>query len=386
MGWIINLPCQYVPMAKIGFLLNPIAGMGGSVGLKGTDGMVGEALRRGARPQAQVRAREFLSALASFDAPGLEWMTCGDPMGFSVVAPFFDTVLRVYDPPSQTSRDDTIAAARAMIENGCELIVFCGGDGTARDIYGAIGGTVPVLGIPGGVKMYSGVFAITPAAGATLLGAYLRGEAQIGEAEIVDINEDAYRRDRISTSLYGIAKTLYEPVLVPSSKEAVVGPDEDVCKEDIARTVVEMMDDKTCYIIGAGSTAAHIESSVGLDPTLLGIDVVRGGKLVVRDADESALHAILDDCASAKLILSPLGAKGVLIGRGTGPITPSVLGRIGIDNIVAVATPLKLAALPQLLVDTGNKEFDALISKKGYLSVINGYRTSTMKKIGLQNV
>ena len=373
-------------MAKIGFLVNPIAGMGGSVGLKGTDGMADEAKRRGARPHAQVRAQEFLSTLASIDTPGLEWVTCGDPMGFSVLTPFFGVVLRAYDPPPATTRDDTIAAARAMRENGCELIVFCGGDGTARDIYEAIGATVPVLGIPGGVKMYSGVFAITPAAGAALLGAYLRGESQIGEAEITDIDEDAYRRDSVSTSLYGIAKTIYEPVLVPSSKESVVGPEEDIYKEDIARTVMEMMDEETCYILGAGSTTARIETSLGLEPTLLGIDVVRGGKLVVRDADEAALHAIIDDCGGTKLILSPLGAKGVIIGRGTGPITPSVLGRIGIANIIAVATPLKLAALPQLLVDTGNKELDALFSKKGYLSVINGYRTSTIKKIGLQNV
>jgi predicted polyphosphate/ATP-dependent NAD kinase len=267
-----------------------------------------------------------------------------------------------------------------MKGSGCEMIVFCGGDGTARDVFEAVGSTVPILGIPAGVKMYSGVFAITPRAGAQLLAAYARGEASLGEAEITDIDEGAYRKDIVSTSLYGIAKTIYEPLLVPASKEAVVGPEEDAYKEDIARTVIESMEDDTLYIFGAGSTTARIMESMGLEHTLLGIDGAMNGKLVTKDADEATLLRLLESPVQVRLILSPLGAKGVLIGRGTGPLTPAVMKRIGIDNVVAVATPLKLSRLKQLLVDTGNKELDERFSKKGYLSVINGYRTSTIKK------
>jgi predicted polyphosphate/ATP-dependent NAD kinase len=195
-----------------------------------------------------------------------------------------------------------------------------------------------------------------------------------------------YRNDTFSVRLHGIATTLREPALVQSAKEVVTGPGEDAAKDDIARTVIEDMAPGTLYLLGAGSTTTRIAERLGFTPTLLGIDAVRDGTLVARDLDEHGLLALLTSAARTVLVLSPLGAQGFVIGRGTGPLTPPVLERIGVENIVVVATPGKLNHIAQLLVDTGKKELDVQLSQKGYLSVIIGYRISTVKKIGMQNV
>ena len=50
---------------KLGLIINPVAGLGGSVGLKGSDGMVEEALARGAVPQSERRAQVALQELVS---------------------------------------------------------------------------------------------------------------------------------------------------------------------------------------------------------------------------------------------------------------------------------------------------------------------------------
>jgi len=291
-----------------------------------------------------------------------------------------------YVPGITTSADDTAAAVRAFRETGASLVVFCGGDGTARDVSLAAEGAIPILGIPGGVKMYSGVFAVSPEAAAELVALFSAGKTQEGDAEITDLDEEAYRNDTFSVRLHGIATTLREPALVQSAKEVVTGPGEDAAKDDIARTVIEDMAPGTLYLLGAGSTTARIAERLGFTPTLLGIDAVRDGTLVARDLDERGLLTLLASAARAVLVLSPLGAQGFVIGRGTGPLTPPALERIGVENIVVVATPGKLNHIAQLLVDTGKKELDVQLSQKRYLSVIIGYRLSTVKKIGMQNV
>ena len=226
-------------MARIGFLVNPIAGMGGRVGLKGTDGVVAEAARLGAEPVANVRAlaalRHFAELLkaaqAARDPPAIRWLTASGAMGGDALAAAgFTEIDIVHDAPANPSAQDTIAAVGKFLAAGIDLVLFCGGDGTARDICGVTGDATPVLGIPAGVKMYSGVFALTPAHAAEVLMRHLRHEIGLAEVEILDLDEEKYRRNEWAVRLYMAARTPFEPAYVQAAKVLVSGPDEDAAK------------------------------------------------------------------------------------------------------------------------------------------------------------
>ncbi|RZN45191.1 ATP-NAD kinase [archaeon] len=373
-------------MKTVGFLINPIAGMGGRVGLKGTDGMLEEARRRGAAPVTPQRAARFFDSLDRDVAAQARWLTCAGLMGADTMK---DTGLEydtVYTPKGGSSGADTRRACELFLERGCDLIVFCGGDGTARDVNAAVGRSVPVLGIPSGVKMLSGVFAINPSAGAELLELYLAGSAETQEAEVVDLDEEEYRHDRFSFKVFGTALTLFEGNYTQSSKMLIRGAREDDIKDDIARTVIEDMDDGTLYLLGPGSTVRSIAERLGIDNTLLGIDAVKGKELVGRDLNEERILGLIEGEQNVMLILSPIGAQGFVIGRGNLQISPAVLERISIENILIVSTPAKLKTIRHLLVDTGDANLDKKFMEKQYLPVIIGYRTSTLKNIGIQNL
>ncbi|HHN81470.1 MAG TPA: ATP-NAD kinase [Methanomicrobia archaeon] len=373
-------------MKTVGFLVNPIAGMGGRVGLKGTDGMLEEARRRGATPVTPQRAARFFDSLDRDVAAQARWLTCGGLMGADIMkdAGFeYDTV---YAPKGGSSGADTRHACELFLERGCDLIVFCGGDGTARDVNAVVGRSVPILGIPSGVKMLSGVFAINPSAGAELLELCIAGSAETQEAEVVDLDEEEYRHDRFSFKVFGTALTLFEGNYVQSSKMLIRGAHEDDIKDDIARTVIEDMDDGTLYLLGPGSTVRSIAERLGIDNTLLGIDAVKGKELVGRDLNEERILELIEGEQTVMLILSPIGAQGFVIGRGNLQISPAVLERIGIGNILIVSTPAKLKTIRHLLVDTGDANLDKKFMEKRYLPVIIGYRTSTLKNIGIQNL
>jgi predicted polyphosphate/ATP-dependent NAD kinase len=371
----------------IGFLVNPIAGMGGRVGLKGTDGVVEEAIARGARPVSPGRAVEALAALRrEGDAAGaITWFTCSGVMGADELgeAGFHDEVRVVYtcgDPPSA---EDTRAACRAMVEEGVDLILFCGGDGTARDIYDVIGGKVTLLGIPAGVKMHSGVFGIHPRSVAAILADFVRGRIDVTDADILDLDEERYRRGEWSLRLYGAARTLNEPSLIQTGKLMVLETTENAVKDEIGDYVQELMEEEgdTLFVLGPGSTVDHIARRLGLETTLLGVDAVRNGEVVGRDLDEAGLLKRLDDASSAKLLVSPIGAQGFVLGRGNLQLSPAVVRRIGVANLFVVATPLKLSRTPVLRVDTGDPALDREIGRKGYLFVVIGYRTRKLHPI-----
>ncbi|MHC1626126.1 MAG: ATP-NAD kinase family protein, partial [Methanoculleaceae archaeon] len=221
----------------IGFVINPIAGMGGTVGLKGTDGLMDEALRRGAVPRAGIRAREMLTLLPGH---GLRILTCGGEMGESVLREAGIRDYRiVHEPADPSTAADTRAACRAFGEEGVDLILFCGGDGTARDVLDAVGRRVPVLGVPAGVKMYSGVFATRPATAAEIISHI--ADLPLREAEVMDVDEDAYREGRLSTRLYGYATVPYLPGRVQGGKCVFESRDEDRAREEIARFIAEIM-------------------------------------------------------------------------------------------------------------------------------------------------
>lgn len=361
---------------KIGFVINPIAGMGGAVGLKGTDGLADDAAARGAKPLAASRAR-FCLQLISAEANGLLFYTASGNMGESELVQSGLSFEIVHKARERSSSKDTKQACRQFLEQNVDLILFCGGDGTARDIA-VVAGMLPMLGIPAGVKMHSGVFAISPQAAAELTIGYMRGELEARETEIVDVDEELYRAGELETRLYAVARTPYRPAMVQERKRIYSSRNEDEFKDQIALFATEFMRDGSAYILGAGSTTSRIAERLGLEKTLLGVDVVKNGKLLIKDASEKDLLAMLEREKAVKIILSPIGAQGFILGRGSQQISAAVIERIGEENLIIVSTPHKLAELPRLLVDTGDLQTDAALS--GRRLVVTGYRMAQRKE------
>jgi predicted polyphosphate/ATP-dependent NAD kinase len=361
---------------KIGFLINPIAGMGGAVGLKGTDSLAEEARAMGAKPLAAVRAKACLCLLAK-EAEPLFFFTASDGMGEDALREYGLKFSIVHKASNPSSSEDTKSACRAFQDQGIDLLIFCGGDGTARDVA-SMAGSVPILGIPAGVKMHSGVFAISPEAAAELALGFIRGELRSRETEIVDVDEDLYRSGELQTKLYATAKTPYKPALVQERKRIYSSTDEDEFKNQIALFATEFMRDGSAYILGTGTTTSRISELLGCEKTLLGVDVIKNGKLIARDASEKDLLDLISKERSVKIVLSPIGAQGFILGRGSQQISPQVVKCAGIENLIIVSTPHKLAELPHLLVDSGDRKLDKTLS--GRKQVVTGYRIAQLKE------
>ncbi len=367
----------------IGLIVNPIAGMGGRVGLKGTDGEAyREALRRGARPVAPGRTLRFLEAWLAAGS-GAELVVAPGAMGSDyasrIVPGGFKVVGTLRGP--KTTAEDTRRIAGEMADMGVGLIVFVGGDGTARDVASAVDAEVPVLGVPSGVKMYSSVFAVNPEAAARIAAAFARGEAGLRDAEVLDIDEEAYRRGELRIRLYGYVKTPYLEGLVQAGKEPSSGiGDEEENKEAVARFFLEhLYEPCTLYILGPGTTVKAVADALGVEKTLLGVDAVHSGVLVGRDLDERGILRLLDAYPRAKLVVTPIGGQGFLFGRGNHQISPQVIRRVGRGNIVVVATRHKMRGIRVLRVDTGDPALDEEL--KGYIRVLVDYGEIRMVKI-----
>ena len=377
-------------MSRIGFVVNPIAGMGGRVGLKGTDHVVEQARAAGAEPVAPARAALFLTAFLKMQRkdPDLDvrWLSCpGDMGGVSLeaagVAP--GDIEFVHTPASPTTAEDTRAAAAGCAANHAELILFCGGDGTARDVAQAVQRAVPILGIPSGVKMHSGVFAVDPRAAAEALAAFLRGQLRVGDSEILDLDEEAYRAGEWRVRMYATARTLVEPNLVQADKMMFAEMSEESVRLELAEHFRDLFEEEptTLFFLGPGSTIESIATRLKMEKTLLGIDAAVGGKTVEKDLDEKRILGLLNRYPKTKLVVSPIGAQGFVLGRGNLQLSPAVIRRVGTRNILVVATPAKLAATPVLRVDTGDEALDAEIRRKEYLFVLVGYRTTKLHPI-----
>ncbi|HPE64100.1 MAG TPA: ATP-NAD kinase family protein [Methanothrix sp.] len=360
----------------MGFLVNPVAGMGGAVGLKGTDGLADEAIRRGAVPVSPRRAETALGRLRAVDAI---FLTASGEMGESLLERSGLRYQVVFEAQEKSSFEDTRRACRSFLEEGVDLIVFCGGDGTARDVSDVTGVKAPIIGIPAGVKMHSGVFAISPQAAGDLIREFLRSDLKTRETEIVDVDEEKYRSGTLDTRIYGVAVVPYKPVLVQERKQIYSAGSEEEFKEEIAIFASEFMRDGSAYILGAGTTTARIAEVLGVEKTLLGVDVVKDGKVICRDASERDLLGIIDLVGNTKIIVSPIGAQGFVLGRGSQQISPTVLRKAGPENIIIVATPHKLKETPRLLIDTGDVDLDETIS--GRKQVISGYRIAQLKDV-----
>ena len=363
---------------RVGLIVNPLAGIGGRVGLKGSDGtaIVERALALGAVPAAGARAAETLSHLRDL-ASVLDLGTYPAEMGAEIAREtgFEPAVLGSLDGTGsggRTTGEDTRRAALDLREWGAELIVFAGGDGTARDVTASVARTVPVIGIPAGVKIHSSVFAVSPRQAADVIGEFLAGRARLEEREVLDIDEDLFRAGIVAPRLYGYLTVPCVRDLVQRAKSASRS-DPSTARGVAFGVLGEMERDRDAYfILGPGSTVKAVGDELQVDKTLLGVDLYHDGRLIGTDLNESQLLAAIEG-RHAKIVVTVIGGQGYIFGRGNQQLSPKVIQAVGRDNIMVIATLDKLHALGgPLRVDTGDPECDQLLA--GYFRVITGER------------
>jgi len=360
-------------MKRIGLIANPIAGMGGSVGLKGTDGkIIKDAIELGAKPVVPKRVEVFLSHINSKDeifllvAPGEmgEDLVIGKGFKYEVIG---------YIQQQQTTAEDTKRIAKLMVEEQIELLIFCGGDGTARDVFDAIELKIPVVAIPSGVKMFSSVFALNPKAAAQIVDKFIKESTDTQEKEILDIDEDAFRDNRLVSKLYGYLVVPKIQNLIQNAKDSSkVGKTIDENKYEIAQQIIETMEEGTLHLLGPGTTVKSITDQLKLHKSLLGVDAVYNKFLVGEDLNESGIVELLDQYQRVKIIVTPIGGQGFVFGRGNKQFTPKILKRVDKKNIIIIGTEEKIKSLKCLRVDTGDDETDEIL--KGLTKVVIGYK------------
>ena len=361
----------------IGLVVNPVAGLGGSVGLKGTDGLVEQARALGAVPCAHKRAALALRQLPA-DLP----IACasGDMGEATMQLVGREPVLVVGTAiaGTQSTAADTCTAVIALVAAGAELILFAGGDGTARDVCSAVGNTIVALGIPAGVKIQSATFAQSPRAAGELAAAWYMGRRRERVAEVVDLDDSGMAHSRIGPRLYGTLRVPLGPGLVAGTKSPSNDQDQALLS-GIADRIAERTHD-TAVLLGCGTTLSAVGAALGLETSLLGVDLVRHGKVVVYDGTEAELLAALKD-DGATIVVTPIGGQGFVLGRGNQQLSPAVLRRAGLGRLTVVATPAKLAALGgrSLLVDTGDEETDNEL--RGWHKLVTGYDEETMYRV-----
>lgn len=370
---------------RIGLIVNPIAGMGGAVGLKGTDGeRVSTAASLGAQPVSPARALVALQQMAAL-RDDLEIFTAGAAMGAAVAAQAGFTHTVVADAAGErTTAEDTALAATAIAEREPSLLLFAGGDGTARDVFGVIGDRVPLLGIPAGVKMHSAIFAATPRAAGEVARRYLRTqdrESTLQPAEIIDREPSTSAGGAADLHLYGIARVPRLSFLVPGAKAASPTSDYAALSAALQRTVDSVCDDRVT-LIGPGATMLDLKHRLGIAGTALGVDAVRNGECVGVDLDERRILALIEG-QPARIVVTVIGGQGYLFGRGNQQFGPGVIRQVGCENIVVVSSLEKLAALPTqtLLVDTGDDAVDLELA--GHREVIVGGARTVMMPVSV---
>ena len=368
-------------MKKLGLIINPIAGMGGKVGLKGTDGQdtIARAREMGAKPEAGDKAVKALKVLTG-EAENFELYTCAGDMGENAaracgLEPKVICEREESASVPATGPADTEEAVAVMLAAGVDLLLFAGGDGTARNIYNVLGekSPLPVIGIPAGVKIHSAVFATSPRNAGELALLYLQeAELPLRKAEVMDIDEEAFRAGRLSARLYGYLSVPCAAALMQNLKIGGM-PTEQAVLEGIAEQIIEDMNPETLYIVGPGSTIGPIMEKLGLRNTLLGVDLILEGKLLAADVAEKDILSYLDG-KLAKIIVTVIGGQGYIFGRGNQQISAEVIRKVGLENIIVAATRDKVLALDygHLLVDTGDEDLNKML--EGYMKIITGYR------------
>ncbi|MDT8453321.1 MAG: ATP-NAD kinase family protein [Gammaproteobacteria bacterium] len=374
---------------KLGLIINPMAGIGGTVGLKGSDGreIVEQALAQGAQPKAGERAALALAQLRGIKMQPV--LTVSGDMGAAALEQAGIAYETVMAAPPVSSAGDTYQAVLRLCENNIDLLLFTGGDGTARDVLDALqscgrADTLPVVGIPAGCKIHSAVYAVTPSRAGELVALLEQGEPlTLKQAEVMDLNEAAYRAGQLSARCYGYLSVPADEARMQAMKQGGIN-NEALALQDIATDVVENMEDEVLYFIGAGTTTAAVMDELGLPNSLLGVDAVRNRQLLAGDMDERAMLALLDETSGetsgAKIIVTAIGGQGHIFGRGNQQFTPAVIAKVGVGNIIVIATNEKLRALQgrPLLLDTGSVELDKKLA--GVKPVVTGFEQRTLYK------
>lgn len=373
---------------NLGLIINPLAGIGGPVGLKGSDGkdVVAEALARGAKARAPERCRRALAAIATLASSVKVFTVAGDMGGDLAQSMGFDVELIASEAEGASCAQDTIHAAELLREKRVDLILFVGGDGTARNIFSAVGLGQPVLGVPAGVKMHSGVYAVTPEAAGEVLQMLVRGDAvPLREQEVRDIDEQAFRAGRVRAKYYGEMRVPEAEQFIQQVKNSGRTP-EPLKQADIAASVIENMHDDELYVVGPGSTTLAVLADMGLEGTLLGVDLVLNRTLLASDVGALEIEAALQQHAGrARILVTAIGGQGHVIGRGNQQINAQVLQRVGREGFYVIATPSKLEELNgrPLLVDSNDAKLDS--EWAGYHPVIVGYNETVMYPLGSIN-
>ncbi|GAA2031643.1 ATP-NAD kinase family protein [Agromyces tropicus] len=362
----------------LGLIVNPVAGVGGPAGLAGSDGadVQRRAGERGAHPRAAERAAAALAVVARA-RPDEHVVTAAGPMGEDAVRAAGLRPIVVWHPRTPTTSGDTADAARALGDVGVDLVLFAGGDGTARDVARGLPPRAAALGIPAGVKMYSPVFAVGPRAAGALAAAWLdeRGLPTL-EREVLDVDEEQLRHARVEPRLFGTLRVPYRAGRTQARK-ASTPADEQAAVRLAARGAAARLRPGIRYLLGPGGTMAEVARELGVDKTPLGVDVVLDGRVVVAAASERDL---LDQAAQgpAQAVVSIIGGQGFLLGRGNQQLSARVVDALGDDPLMVVAPEQKLVDLGgrPLLVDTGEPAVDARLA--GFARIVTGPSTTSV--------
>jgi len=242
-----------------------------------------------------------------------------------------------------------------------------------------VGSSVPVLGVPAGCKIHSGVYCVSPAAAGQVVSQMILGElVSEMDAEVRDIDEDAFRGGKVIAKHYGEmrvpAELSYVQAVKMGGKE-----DEALVLDDIAAYVSEIMDDApdTYFVMGSGSTVGAVMEYLGLENTLLGVDVVKDKVLVASDVTAPQLLALTQN-KPTQVVLTVIGGQGHILGRGNQQLSPAFIRQVGKENLRVVATKQKLQALngKPLRLDSGDAELD--IALAGAFTIIAGYKDKVL--------
>lgn len=368
---------------RLGLIINPLAGLGGPAALKGSDGVAAEALARGSEPRASERTRLALQCLLPL-RERLQFLTFPGAMGADLLRElgFAHQVLGSLNDAA-TSAEDTKQAVQRLQEAGCALILFAGGDGTARDVCSVVRDGQPVLGIPAGVKIHSGVYAISPRAAGELAARRVEGGlVRLASGEVRDLDESALREGRVSARWYGELTVPEEGHFMQQTKQAGMESEELVLLE-LADWLQDSMEDGVRYVFGPGSTLHGLAQNLGLETTLLGVDVIENGQVLAHDVTEAQLFELVEGHPS-RLLVTAIGGQGHILGRGNQQISPRVVRAIGLDHLRVVATKRKLGTLQgrPLLVDSGDPQLDD--SFPAAVRVWAGYKEELLYPLGWQ--
>ena len=378
---MINNDFDRPAIFKLGILVNPFAGIGGALALKGSDGaeIREKALAMGAEKKANEKMAKAISILEALSGKFTVVTASGD-MGETVCESLGIPYEVIYTPSAaQTEGEDSERAAKAMVEANVDLLLFAGGDGTARNICSVVGTQVPVLGVPAGCKIHSGVYCVSPSAAGQVVSQMIAGElVSEMDAEVRDIDENAFREGKVIAKHYGEMRVPAELTYVQAVKMGGK-EDEALVLDDIAAYVGEITDDEpdTYFVMGSGSTVGAVMDFLGLENTLLGVDVVKQGELIASDVTASELIALTHD-KPTKVILTVIGGQGHILGRGNQQLSPAFIRQIGKQNMLVVATKQKLQALngKPLRLDSSDATLDAELA--GAFTVIIGYKDKVL--------